>query len=186
MTSHFDDERLLEWLLNPATRDERTRAVLDADDAARQRLERLSQFVDHCRDTAEDLPEGTSSAQTSADEDLTPLTARVLDCTTREDLTWRGDLSLYGRYLHRRLAESAWLRLAAASLLLHLLALPAVAVYLLVVEPKAAEFGYVPWDEYYPAGFPEEAERGPTPALDALGDEPEVPEPEVPEVEGGR
>jgi len=178
MTAHFDDERLLEWLLNPETRDERTRAELEADEGARLRLERLGRFVDRCRSTADDLALESDSAPDRDAGDLAPLTARVLDCTTREDLTWRGDVRLYGRYLRGRLAESAWLRLAAASLLLHLLALPAVAVYLLVSQPKAPEIGFVPWDQYYPAGFPEEPEQDPTPALDTPEDLPGQPEDE--------
>ena len=145
MSHRFDDERLLEWLLNPADRDDLTRAALEADDASRARLTELEGFRDRCRAVASDAPEVADTA---------PLAARVLERTTREDLTWRGDLSLYARHLRGRLAESGWLRLAAASLVLHLVALPALAVYLLVVDPRAPAVGYLPPEEYRPAGVP--------------------------------
>ena len=41
-----------------------------------------------------------------------------------------------------------------------------------VVEPRAPEVGYLPPEEYRPAGFPEQLEASPTPPLeDVDGDE---------------
>ena len=173
MSERFDDERLLEWLLNPADQDDATRAALEGDDASRARLAELEGFLGRCRTVASDVQE---------DADTAPLAARVLERTTREDLSWRGDLALYGRYLRGRLAESGWMRLAAASLILHLVALPALAVYVLVVEPKRPEIGYLAPEDYRPAGFPEEVEPEPTPPLEA----PEGDEDDLDVLEDGR
>lgn len=163
MSQRFDDERLLEWLLNPADRDPAAQSELEADADAAARLAELEGLLGHLRSVAGDVQEEADSG---------PLAARVLERTTREDLSWRGDLALYGRHLRGRLAESGWLRLAAASLLLHLVALPALAVYVLVAEPKAPAVGYLPAEEYRPAAFPEQVEPDPTPPLeDVDGDE---------------
>lgn len=76
------------------------------------------------------------------EEDATPaadqrrLVQSILSRTTGEDLSWRGDLALYGRFFKERLKESPWLQLAAASLLVHLAALPALAFYQWWTEPE--------------------------------------------------
>ena len=159
MSERFDDELLLQWLLNPEDRDEDARRELETDEAARARITELGGFLDRCRSVAE---EGTA---VDADQGAS-LRDRILSRTTREDLTWRGDLSLYARYLRGRLADSGWYRLAAASLLLHLLALPALAVYVFVTAPDPPEIGFITWEEYYPEGFPDEDSDEPLPALE--------------------
>jgi hypothetical protein len=55
------------------------------------------------------------------------LVARILERTTREDLTWRGELRLLRSFLRDRLARSRAWRLLAASVLAHFLAVPALA-----------------------------------------------------------
>jgi len=62
--------------------------------------------------------------------------ASVLGRTTREDLSWRGDLRLALDFLRARLRASPALRVVAASLALHLVAAPALAWWMLR-EPRA-------------------------------------------------
>lgn len=65
----------------------------------------------------------------------------VLDRTVREDLGWRGDLRLVTGFVRRRLRSSVLLRVAAASLLVHLVALPVLAVYrIITAEPERDGF----------------------------------------------
>jgi len=58
------------------------------------------------------------------------LVDRVLARTTRADPSWRGDVALGWRFLRERLAASSAWRVLAASLVLHLIALPALAFFL--------------------------------------------------------
>lgn len=149
MNDRFDDPRLLEWILNPAEQDDTTRDELARDGGASARAEELDAFLAHCRALAEEGTEVQASAG---------LASQVLARTTREDLSWRGDVDLIVNHLRRRIAESGWMKLAAASLLLHLLALPALAIYMLVAEPKQPEIGFIRAEDYYPEGFPEQVE----------------------------
>jgi len=55
------------------------------------------------------------------------LVERILARTTREDLSWRGELRLLRGFLRERFARSRAWRLLAASVLAHLLAVPALA-----------------------------------------------------------
>ena len=64
----------------------------------------------------------------------------VLARTTREDLSWRGDLRLWGDFLRARLRASPALRLVAASLALHLVAGPALAWWMLHERPEERAF----------------------------------------------
>lgn len=64
----------------------------------------------------------------------------VLARTTREDLSWRGDLRLLGEFLRARLRASPALRLVAASLALHLVAGPALAWWMLRERPEERSF----------------------------------------------
>lgn len=63
------------------------------------------------------------------------LAQRVLERTTREDPSWRGDLILFSRFCRERMRSSMLLRLAAASLVIHLAAAPAVLAYLVLRKP---------------------------------------------------
>ncbi len=73
-----------------------------------------------------------------AEEDS--LVASILARTTREDLGWRGDVGLLRTFVDARWRSSAALRLAAASMLLHLLALPVLAFLVLREEPRPSSF----------------------------------------------
>jgi len=64
----------------------------------------------------------------------------VLARTTREDLSWRGDLRLLRAFLGERLRASPALRLVAASLALHLVAAPALAWWMLHERPAERAF----------------------------------------------
>jgi len=88
----------------------------------------LFQFIHACREAS------------SAPEDTGDLVARSLSVSTREDLSWRGDARDLSRFVRDRLRSSPMLRLAAASLLLHLAAVPVVALYILTEEPPVPEF----------------------------------------------
>ncbi len=96
----------------------------DADGEKRE----LFRFVQACREAA------------NAPVDTADVVARSLAVSTQEDLSWRGDARDLNRFLRDRLRSSAALRLAAASLLLHLAALPVVALYVLTEEPAVPEF----------------------------------------------
>jgi len=65
------------------------------------------------------------------------LVGRILAATTREDLSWRGELRLVGAYVGERLRASVLLRVVAASLILHLAALPVVALWMAGQPAKA-------------------------------------------------
>ena len=88
----------------------------------------LHAFLQACRDVS------------GAQEDTSRLVERSLAASTREDLSWRGDMRDTARFLRDRLRSSAALRLAAASLLLHLAALPVVALYVLTEESEPPRF----------------------------------------------
>lgn len=90
-----------------------------------------------------------------------------------QDPGWRGDLGLIRGYLGERLAHSPLLRLAAASLLVHLIAVPAVLAYV-YLEKRAPEvmlgFESPPDPEPFGADLPAEPEV--LEALDLDGVEP--------------
>lgn len=87
------------------------------------------------------------------------LVERILAATTREDLTWRGEWRLLRRFVVGRFAHSTALRWVAASLVVHLLALPFFGTEILeFVRPVRLGF------EPAPVPF-EELEEVETPAL---------------------
>ena len=75
------------------------------------------------------LGDGPTTAGWSARREAR-LVRRVLERTTREDLSWRGELRLVAGSVRERVAASPLLRFLAASLLLHLLGGPLVAWWL--------------------------------------------------------
>jgi len=160
------DEELLERILNPA------RGGGDPEPLEDPRLERrqedLEIFLADCRRVLR--ADSTAS-------DLDGLTSRVLDRTTREDLSLRGDLRLVGGFVRRRLRSSVWMRLVAASLLLHLLALPVLALYAFVFEPRFT-LRFERWEDYRPAPVYPEATAEPPGELEVppLEEEPKVHE----------
>ena len=122
--SQPEPQDLTEMVLRGVSPDER----LLMDDEASAECERLESFVDACRSAAR-LEEGRPA-----------LTARFLDAAKNEDLSWRGDLRLVGRFFRESAQASAMARWAAASLLVYLAALPVVALYVLRDEPIVPEF----------------------------------------------
>lgn len=178
----WDDERILEWILNPDA------AVRGSDGSgpgipavwdpvARARRGELEEFLSNCRSALGDeqqLDVGWAEAQ----ERDAALTARVLARTTREDLSWRGDLTLVGGYVRERLSRSVLLRFAAASLLLHVAALPVLAYYaFLAPTSPPIIIDTIPWGEQYPAEpFPEDPAQAESPVEVDLVQEPTVRE----------
>ena len=108
-----DDEALRRFVDHELSNDE-----LAGDAAAREWRE----FLDDCRSAAQ-------LDQVELERDASRVIDAVLAQTIGEDLGWRGDLRLVGGFVSRRLRSSALLRVAAASLLVHLIALPVLAVY---------------------------------------------------------
>lgn len=79
------------------------------------------------------------------------LVARILESTTRADRGWRDDASLVGSFVIDRLRTSRPLRIAvAASLLLHLTAVPVLAwLWLRPSEPeRVLHFGVEPREDW--------------------------------------
>ena len=120
----LDPESLTELALHGAG--DRPEQVLD--EAALAQLEDLTLFVAACRDASSlEAYEGS-------------VADRALSAAKTEDLSWRGDLRLLKGFVGDGLRSSALLRLAAASLLLHVAALPVVAFFVLSEEPAIPEF----------------------------------------------
>ncbi|MBK8178894.1 MAG: hypothetical protein IPK67_08405 [Planctomycetes bacterium] len=87
-------------------------------------LRRASLEVRALRSLALAIPEPDSSS-------VERTVRGALASTLGEDLSWRGDWRVVSRFLGERLRTSRVLRLVAASLLLHLLALPVIGFVLL-------------------------------------------------------
>lgn len=95
---------------------------LAADANERDELRALSAFVARCRRDRAALEDRVASAS---------VVRAALERTTRDDPSLLGDLRLVRRFVGGRLATSPLLRFVAASLVLHLVALPVVAWYVL-------------------------------------------------------
>jgi len=119
----WDDEALLAWLLDEASRAGHPRAELERDARRAARLAEVEAFLTDCRE------ELRAESREPEPESLRELERRVLRRTTREDVSWRGDLRLVGGFLRTRLRSSVLLRVVAASLLVHLAALPVLAYF---------------------------------------------------------
>lgn len=132
----WDDENLLEWILNPERR-----AELNSDARAATRARELEAFLTACRrDLADEQREDEVGARR--------LAGRVLARTTREDLSWRADLGLVSGFVRRRLRDSLLLRLVAASLVVHLIAAPMVLAYFAFFAPRQLDLKYEPRVEH--------------------------------------
>lgn len=148
----------LDWLLDPRERAKRRRAELESSAEDARELAELERFLAHCRGAARELDVVPSSRRRALHE-------RIYAATTREDLSWRGDLRLLGGFVAARLRSSRALRIAAASLLLHLLALPVLAWYgwthfgpdgpTLRFEPEPAKEPFAEQEEVAPAIAPD-------------------------------
>jgi hypothetical protein len=162
------DEDLVELLLGGGPRSaERDGSLSDEE---RARLEGWRGFLAGCRAELDDGSEVEGV-------DLGALRERVLARTTREDVSLRGDLLLWRGFLAQRLRSSAVLRVVAASLLVHVAALPVLAYY--TWRAPAPERG-VRVDFARPSEPPfRESEPEPPSEVDA-------PEVALPPVEAGR
>ena len=159
------DEDLLEWLLDDEARGAAPREALESQPEVGGRLRELEAFLGDCRQAL--------SEEALADEEAdSELVERILASTTREDLSWRGDLQLVGGFLRQRLRASLLLRVVAASLLLHVVALPVLAYYTLVVIPERRLLLDVrpgPSEVPYEEGEPEPEREVSEPAEDDFG-----------------
>jgi hypothetical protein len=129
------EERLLELLLSRSPESERELSQLRRDPRVAADVEALDAFLDTCRERLE-VPVETRQAEAVVE--------RVLARTSREDLSIGGDLRLLRGFVHERLRASVVLRLVAASLLVHVMALPVLAWVLLVQEPKGPLITFEP------------------------------------------
>ena len=111
--------------------------------AEREEIAELEAFMRQCRESeAQELElQPVPSDLASNQEQEFPssdLVAKILAQTTREDLSFRGDLRLLRSFVRGRLQDSPLLRAAAALLLLQLLFTPAVLAYL-ALRPRNPE-----------------------------------------------
>jgi hypothetical protein len=173
---HLAGEELLALLF-----EWRSQADAEAARAAGRSLQEL-RACPHCSSELEELERAIGGVRALLLQDEASLAShafqqRVLAATTREDLGLIGDARLVLRFCATRLRASRLLRLAAASLLAHVIALPVLAYFVLRTEkepglritieipPAASELPF--------ADAPREPERDPV----AL--EPSTPEPNV-------
>ena len=122
--SPLDPESLTELALHDDAGS--LRNVCDESDLSE--LAELKAFVSACREAA------SVGAVDSA------LAEQMLSVAQSEDLSWRGDLRLLGGFVRDGMRSSALLRLAAASLLLHIAAVPVLAFFVFTEEPPLPEF----------------------------------------------
>jgi hypothetical protein len=124
---HWNEEELIERLMNGSDADATELAACAECSAAARELE---DFLGLCRDS---LEVHVDPARVEA------LTDEVLALTTREDLGWRGDMRLVGGFVHSRMRASFFLRVAAASLVVHVTGVPLLA-YLGFFNPPDNSF----------------------------------------------
>ena len=128
--SHPPGEELLALLL-----EWRAQGDAEAARAAGRSLQELRACA-HCQAELEELERAVGGVRALLLQDEADLASdafqqRVLATTTREDLGLIGDLRLVLRFCGTRLRASRALRLAAASLLAHMIALPVLAYFVL-------------------------------------------------------
>lgn len=160
----WGEEDLLQWILDEGRREGVSREELESDPRTAARLSELEDFLVDCRASLH------AQSETSDTEELE---REVLARTTREDLGRGADLRLVGGFVRQRLRRSLLLRVVAASLLLHVIALPVVAYYALRLE--AEERGLILRFETGPLG------GLPYASAEDVEPEPEVVAPELPQ-----
>ena len=122
---HLSPEDLLEVVLAEAPSATAAWAELRACPACSREFDALSEDVLRVR--------GVLGASSHDDQRRAlDLAQGVLERTTREDLSWRGDWREIERFMRGRWSKSKSVRLVAASLILHLLALPVLAIALVL------------------------------------------------------
>ena len=129
---------------DPRPEEDLLERVLTQGGAESEQAAQWSQAVQRMRRSLRGIDRG-QAAQAAA------LSRRILSQTTGEDLSWRGDLRLVGRYLRAGLRFSPVLRVAAASLLFHLAALPVLAYLVWSAGVEPLELSYESWDKAHPA-----------------------------------
>lgn len=125
---HYSDEDLLEWALDPSSMTPEAEAALQADTELRRSLESWEATVSELRVGFASEEQAEHASERLADS--------ILAQTTREDLSWRGDLRLVSSFVRRGLSRSVWTKLVAASLIIHISALPILGYMLLVETPE--------------------------------------------------
>ena len=128
-------ERYIELIVDPASvASESEKRTLAKHANLRAELEGWRKFVEQQRKLVErEIRTEQASPRSRA------LTDRILQSTTRSRAEWFGDLRLIRDWVLSRCQQSLWVRLAAASLILHLAALPVLAWYLMrdpIPEPQ--------------------------------------------------
>jgi len=167
----LDGERLAELALDAAAEPSASEAKLLAEDASLQaEIEGIRSFVSTQKTLLEDSSDERSRAMGS------PLTDRILGATTRRRPSWSGDLRLVRDLVLLRCKQSVWVRLAAASLILHLAALPVVAWFVWIAPPEKTKIFFA---------LPQEEDSLPTELDDADEPEIEVDAPDVAELLAG-
>ena len=123
----YDSEDTLQWCLDPSSRTPEAERALESDPELRESFEGFENSVASLR---------SALSREAAETNDEGLVDQILRATTREDLTWRGDLRLVGEYLGRRVKSSWVVKLVAASLVAHLTALPILGFMLLTKTPE--------------------------------------------------
>lgn len=115
----------------------RLQALLDPSSLGPEESERLEALADpELALFLEDVRALRDDAVASSERAGREVAASVLARTTRHDPSWRGDWQLMRRFLGQRWQRSGWVRLAAASLVLHVGALSVLAFQMLRPEPE--------------------------------------------------
>ncbi|MFT5285063.1 MAG: hypothetical protein ACI8TQ_001224 [Planctomycetota bacterium] len=128
--SAIEAERLAQLALDhTAEATELERRVLNGQASLRSEVEEWGTFVAKQRGLFD-----SALADEQGERGASALSERILMATTRRKPSWIGDLRLIKDLVLSRCQQSLWVRLAAASLLLHLAALPVLA-WFLIREP---------------------------------------------------
>ena len=132
---------------NEEHRDHEAERSFDSSDLERRIDDLLEGELALLGDVDDDLAAQLSTAKRELERDrevaarsLSPvregaLVARILSRTSRENLGPLGELRLVGGFVRDRLASSPLLKVVAASLLLHVVAFPMAAYFLVRAEP---------------------------------------------------
>ena len=132
--------------------------------AEREEIAELESFMRQCRELEaqalelQPVPSDLASNQ-EQDSRSSDLVAKILAQTTREDLSFRGDLRLLRSFVRGRLQDSPLLRAAAALLLLQLLFTPAVLAYLALRPSNPEPTMYLRIEQPQDAGLRDAAEE---------------------------
>jgi len=131
----LDGERLAQLALDRAARPSPAEVEqLQGDGRLREELDSIRSFVAAQRGIAQ-RGNARGSESTVSPSKPSALAERILMATTRKHPSWTGDLRLVRDLVLLRCRQSVWVRLAAASVVLHLAALPVVAWFVLKDAP---------------------------------------------------